>query len=215
MRHLLDAYIRAEESEKLAAFDDMTLVEMIVERGEDAVDELPEGLRNNKEAMAETIENNVRKLIIDEMAVNPRYYEKMSRLLDALIQERRRQALEYKEYLKRIVELTKKVKQPETGSSYPEVINRPALRALYDNLELVATREVKEAQANWGERPGVDTRAERALALDQAIRSIKKDDWRGNKFKEREVRSAIRSVLGDNSELVDRIFEIVKNQREY
>ncbi len=34
MRHLLDTYIRAEESEKLSAFDDMTLVELIVERGE-------------------------------------------------------------------------------------------------------------------------------------------------------------------------------------
>ncbi len=34
--------------------------------------------------MAETIENNVRRLIIDEMAVNPKYYEKMSELLDAL-----------------------------------------------------------------------------------------------------------------------------------
>jgi type I restriction enzyme, R subunit len=28
--------------------------------------------------VAETIENNVRRLIIDEMAVNPKYYERMS-----------------------------------------------------------------------------------------------------------------------------------------
>ena len=45
MRHLLDTYIRAEESEKLSAFDDLTLVQLIVERGEAAVDALPEGLR--------------------------------------------------------------------------------------------------------------------------------------------------------------------------
>jgi type I restriction enzyme R subunit len=37
MRHLLNTYIRAEESEKLSAFDDMTLVELIAERGEAAV----------------------------------------------------------------------------------------------------------------------------------------------------------------------------------
>ena len=37
MRHLLDTYIRAEESEKLSVFDDLTLVQLIVERGEDAV----------------------------------------------------------------------------------------------------------------------------------------------------------------------------------
>ncbi len=69
MRHLLDTYIRAEESEKLSAFDDMTLVELVVERGEEAVEALPKGIRENREATAEAIENNVRKVIIDEMAV--------------------------------------------------------------------------------------------------------------------------------------------------
>ena len=78
MRHLLDTYIRAEESEELSAFNDLTLVQLIAERGDTAVDVLPEGIRKNREAMAETIENNVRRLIIDEMAVNPKYYEKMS-----------------------------------------------------------------------------------------------------------------------------------------
>ena len=66
MRHLIDTYIRAEESEKISAFDDMSLIQLIVERGADAVDALPKGIRKNKEAVAETIENNVRKLIIDE-----------------------------------------------------------------------------------------------------------------------------------------------------
>jgi type I restriction enzyme R subunit len=56
MRHLIDAYIRAEDSEKISGFDDMSLVELIVERGADAVDALPKGLRESKEAVAETIE---------------------------------------------------------------------------------------------------------------------------------------------------------------
>jgi type I restriction enzyme R subunit len=110
MRHLLDTYIRAEESEKLSAFDDMTLVQLIVERGEAAVEALPKGLRENPEPMAETIENKVRRLIIDEMAVNPKYYENMSELLDALIEQRRKAALDYKDYLAGIVELTRKVR---------------------------------------------------------------------------------------------------------
>ena len=119
MRHLLDTYIRAEESEKVSAFDDLTLVQLIVERGEAALDALPEGIREDQEAMAETIENNVRRLIIDEMAVNPKYYEKMSELLDALIEQRRQEALDYKAYLAKIVELTRQVSQPESQSSYP------------------------------------------------------------------------------------------------
>jgi type I restriction enzyme R subunit len=49
--------------------------------------------------VAETIENNVRKLIIDEQPINPKYYEKMSELLNALIQQRRQNALDYQKYL--------------------------------------------------------------------------------------------------------------------
>ena len=144
--------------------------------------------------MAETIENNVRKLIIDEMAVNPKYYEKMSELLDALIQTRKKEAMDYKAYLAKIVEFTKNVSKPETQTSYPASINSPARRALFDNL-------------NQNE--------ELATQVDLAIRNVKKEGWRGNLFKKREVRSAIKSVLGGDDDLVDNIFEIVKNQRDY
>ena len=73
MRHLLDTYVRAGESEKLSELDDLTLVQLIVERGEAAVQSLPDGIRGNRDAVAETIENNVRRVILDEMAVNPKY----------------------------------------------------------------------------------------------------------------------------------------------
>ena len=53
-----------------------------------------------------------------------------------------------------------------------------------------------------------------ALRLDAAIRAAKMDDWRGNRFKERKVRNAIKSVLIDDN-LVDQLFEIVKAQHEY
>lgn len=213
MRHLLDTYIRAEESEKISAFDDLTLVQLIVERGESAVDSLPRGLRDNHEAMAETIENNVRRLIIDEMGVNPKYYEKMSELLDALILQRKQEAMNYKAYLAKIVELTRNVTKPETQSSYPLAINNPARCALYDNLldaDGLAERGTPENVAAEGTR---DIAEAAALAVDEAIRRVKKADWRGNKFKEREVRNA--TTLGDDDALVDKILEIVKNQRDY
>lgn len=213
MRHLLDTYIRAEESEKVSAFDDLSLVQMIVERGDAAVDLLPKGIREDREAMAETIENNVRRLIIDEVAVNPKYYERMSQLLDALISQRKREAMDYRTYLAQIVALTKQVSQPETQSHYPPSINTAALRALFDNLE--GTLVVRERTPRYGSSPGGDTREARALAVDRAIRHVKKADWRGNRFKEREVRNAIKSELGDDEALVDRFFEIVKNQRDY
>jgi len=193
MRHLIDTYIRAEESEKVSAFDDMSLIQLVVERGAAAVDELPEGIRNNPEAVAETIENNLRRVIIDEHPINPKYYERMSELLDTLIQQRRDEALEYKRYLAKVIELTRQVQNPAGGTAYPNQLNTPAKRALYDNLANDETL---------------------ALALDSAIRQTKKDGWRGNKIKEREVMYVIHEHVDDEAE-VKRIFELVKNQREY
>jgi type I restriction enzyme, R subunit len=120
MRHLIDAYIRADPSEVVSEFDDFSLIQLIVERGTDAVKALPKGIQKNKEAVAETIENNVRKLIIDESPINPKYYERMSELLDALIKERRAGALAYADYLTKVVELTKQVKAGAGGTAYPE-----------------------------------------------------------------------------------------------
>jgi len=214
MRHLLDTYIRAEESEKLSAFDDMTLVQLIVERGEGAVESLPTGIRSNQEAMAETIENNVRRLIIDEMAVNPKYYEKMSELLDALIAQRRQAAVDYKAYLTQIVELTRKVSQPQS-QAYPVPINSPARRALYDNLKGVQGLEERVRRHGQVADSAADAAEIAAVAVDDAIRRVKKADWRGNRFKEREVRNAIRAELGGDDALADTMFEIVKAQRDY
>ena len=210
MRHLLDTYIRAEESEQLSAFDDMTLVQLIVERGETAVDVLPEGIRKRPEAVAETIENNVRRLIIDEMAVNPKYYEKMSELLDALVLQRRQEAVNYQEYLAKIVELTKKASNPEDQPSYPQSIKSASLRALFDNMDGLPDPPVSN-----GDEPAVSSREAMALALDHTIRLVKKADWRGNRLKEREVRNAIKVEVGDDESLVNTIFEIVKAQSDY
>ena len=215
MRHLLDTYIRAEESEKLSGFDDLTLIQLIVERGDAAIDELPGGLRKNREAIAETIENNVRRLIIDESAVNPKYYEKMSHLLDALILQRKQEAVDYKKYMARVVELTKMASKPEIQSSYPPNINTTALRSIFDNLTSSPAQAIHDTPAPYGNEAGAGTREAMALALDRAIRRVKKDDWRGNRFKEREVRNAIRSQVGDDGSLVDTIFEIVKAQSDY
>jgi type I restriction enzyme R subunit len=139
--------------------------------------------------MAETIENNVRRVIIDEMAVNPKYFEKMSELLEELIRARKNQALNYRAYLTKIVELAKQVKKPESQVAYPATINTPGLRSLYDNLG-------KEADV--------------ANSVDTAVRNVKKA---GNKIKEKEVRIAIKSVLGADDRLVDAIFDIVKEPK--
>jgi type I restriction enzyme R subunit len=194
MRFLIDTYIRAEESKVISAFDDMSLVQLIVERGEDAFKSLPEGIRRNKEAAAETIENNVRKLIIDEQPINPKYYEKMSELLDALIAQRKQDAISYQEYLKKIVELTRKITNPVSGQTYPKAMNTPAKRALYDNL-------------------GKDEAV--AIAVDDAVRTSKQDDWRSNPIKIKKVKLAIKAVVNGDESLAEQVLELVKKQNEY
>lgn len=73
----------------------------------------------------------------------------------------------------------------------------------------------KHVLKNKAADTAADTAETVALALDDAIRSKKKADWRGNRFKEREVRNAIRSVGADHEDLVDEFFEIVKAQHDY
>lgn len=51
MRHLLDSYIRTEESKTISAFDDKGLIELLVERGRPALNELPAGIREDEAAM--------------------------------------------------------------------------------------------------------------------------------------------------------------------
>jgi len=85
MRHLIDSYIGAEESKTISGFGDFSLVELIVKEGEAALDKLPNSIKRDKSSMAETIENNIRRVIVEESPTNPVYYEKMSVLLDELI----------------------------------------------------------------------------------------------------------------------------------
>jgi type I restriction enzyme R subunit len=192
MRQLIDMYISAEPSEKVSALDDLSLIELVVQRGEDAIKELPEGIRNNPEAVAETIENNLRKRIIEERPTNPKYFEKMSEILEELILKRKQRALEYKKYLKELVELTKKVKQVD-GQDYPEQLSTTGQKALYDNL-------------------GQDDQL--ALTIDECVKYTAKDGWRENKIKEREVKRAIKQDLPEYFS-VQEVLDVIKNQNEY
>jgi len=198
MRHLLDSYIGAEESRTLANFNDLGLVELLAEQGKAALGKLPKGIRDNKEAMSETIENNLRKVIIEESPTNPMYYAKMSALLDELIKLRKEATSDYEKYLQEVIELAGKVKKPNASQQYPDSLDSHAKRALFDNLGS------NEALAN---------------DLDKQIRLSKPDDWRDKAIKQKMVRQAIEKVLnthGINEEkAVYKVLELVKNQKDY
>ena len=194
MRHLIDTYLRAEESTRVAEFDDFSLVQLIVERGAEAVEALPPSIRKDNSAAAETIENNVRKLITDESPINPKYYERMSELLDALMAHRRENAVSYQEYLRQIVDLTRQAKAGPNAGAYPKSLDSTSKRALFDNL-------------------GRDEAL--ALKVDAAVRTSLQDDWRNHPMKTRKVRQAIAAHLGTDTALIDRTIDLVKSQNDY
>ena len=132
MRHLLDTYIHAKPSEVVSDFKDTGLIQLIVQMGAGAIDKLPEGIKKDPEAVAETITNNMRKVIIDERPMNPKYYDKMSELLDALLEERRKGALDYKAYLAKLLEQAAKLGKGESDTAYPAWADNGAKRALVD-----------------------------------------------------------------------------------
>jgi type I restriction enzyme R subunit len=194
MRHLIDTYIKAEESKKISMFDDISFVELLVDRGAGAVEELPEGIRQKEETVAELIENNVRRLIIDEQPINPKYYDKMSELLDALIEQRRNKKIDYQKYLEEIAKLAKQVIDP--SAIYPTAISTPGKRALYDLF---------------------DKNEPLAVEIDHAVHLVIQDGWRENVHKQRKVRNAVAQALGGSAtdEMVKQILELLSRHIEY
>lgn len=195
MRALLDTYIQADPVEQVATFD-KGLVQLIVERGADAVDSLPDGIKKNPEAVAETIINNVRKTIVDERAMNPKYYDRMSLLLDAIIEQRRQDATEYAAYLAQLLEHAEMVGKGESdaGVTYPDWANTPARRALPD--------------FDWPGGAAIDLER-----VHEQIQSAKEHGWADNPMKERALARELRKVLPSDFDaaslkaLIDRLKE--------
>lgn len=187
MRRLIDTYIKADDSRKIGKFDDFTLLNFVQAQGEQLGGK-------SREAAAEAIENNIHKKIVEKIPINPKYYEKMSAILDELIKARREGAIAYEKMLSKYEELVKNAESPESNPCYPESIRHSgALRALFDNC---------------GEDEAL------ALALDSAVRESKQADFRHNEFKERRIKQALYNVL-ENKDEVERVYNIIVEQGEY
>lgn len=192
MRQLMDMYLDAKSSRKISDFENKSLVDLILHVSEP---EEEYGGKKPKEAVAETIENNVRKVIIEDRQTNPKYFERMSQLLDELIRQRKDEAITYEMYLEKIKELAEKISRPSETSSYPDTLKTNAKRALYDNL---------------------DQNESMAIAVDAVIQATKLDGWRDGGIKERKLKLAVLAVLPEkDKERIDEIMDIIKAQREY
>lgn len=191
MRYLIDNYIVADDAEKVAMFDDFTLLDFILAQ-EDKLNK--DGDNKEQESAAEAIENNIRKKVVQKIVINPAYYSKMSEVLEQLILDRKRGVIAYKQLLARYLELAKNISKPEENERYPESIRKSgAMRAFYDNC-------------------GEDE--ELTIRLHKAVMTSKMDGFRNNPTKENRIKRALYQILKDD-DMVERLYKIVVEQEDY
>jgi len=194
MRRLLDTYISADPSEVISDLGDGGLIKLIVQLGAGAIDKLPKGIKSDPEAVAETITNNIRKVIIDERPLNPKYYDRMSELLDAILEERKKGALDYQDYLAKLLEHAEKLGKEESETEYPAWADNGGRRALVDFF---------------------DPEDKIATAVDEAVLRSKPDSWVGSALKERKVKRAIKAAVPAGFDRLDELFDLVRARDEY
>ncbi len=171
MRFLIDTYIKAEESMIISPFEDISLLDLLETDMDKAIDSLPKGIKGNKEAVAETIENNVRSKIVEEHLLDPKYFDQMSVLLQELIERRKQEIISYQDYL---VEMANLIRQVNHGKKddLPKSLNSKGKIALYHALEDESL----------------------ALACEDAVQYSKQEGFRENIQKQKVIKGAISLV---------------------
>jgi type I restriction enzyme R subunit len=216
MRHLIDTYIEAKEPRKTSHFDEVGLLEVIVKSGmADAIAGMPDGIKNNPSAVAETIANNVRSKIVQEQLNNPAFYEKMSELLKEIIADLRAKRISYEQFLKQIADLAKQVHTGADTKTSPK-LDTPGKRALYDNLLTKAPdkdRNVVQEAASYGDAEEIAIN--QALRIDEAVKRVRPADWRGVKARENIIKASLMDLLNEDKDKVERVFTILVAQKEY
>ncbi len=218
MRYLIDTYIEAGEATVISDFGEVGLLDLIVKLGiQGAINQLPDGLKANKGAVAETIANNVRHNILKEHLNDPAFYNRMSALLTEVLADLKAQRISYEEFLKRIGDLAKQVKAgvaPGTSNQ----LNTPGKRAIFNNLLATSQHAGQAAVDDAAPAYRNDKEAEieaLTLKIDETIRRVRPNNWRGNQVKENLIKAAMLPLLGGDPAEVERLFPIIKAQAEY
>lgn len=192
MRQVLDLYVKAEDSEVIAKLDDTSFLDIVAAQNEEQLNDLPDELKDEYgRASAETVEANLREVIRKDSPFNPAYYGKLSIILQELIDKRKKEMLDYEEYMKELIELVKKARG-KSANSYPESIKTPGMRALYDNL---------------GQNEYLAIRAHEVIRENAIV------GFRDNRLKQRKLIKALAKLLGD--EMAQKIYDIIKLHDEY
>ena len=211
MRHLINTYIQADAATELGALGEMSLTELIIKTGiHDAIaKKLNEKGKLSKNAIAEGIINNVRKTIIRNQLTDPRFYAKMSMLLDDLIKQSRADTASYEAFLRKAEDLVKRLASSQPENDIPaELHGKREATVIYNNLE-----SLPRGKFQYPDRD--EDKALLAVRLDSVVRENSPADWKGDQAREAQVLNALFPVLDSDREATKALFEIIKNQPGY
>ena len=193
MRKLLDRYVQAPESEVLAKLEDVTFLDLIDtnQLPEEVAEGMTEDVPTGENSVAETISANVRRYVVRKRDQNPEYYDKLSEKLNRLLEEYRQKTIEYKEMLTQLLAMIQDMRR---SVGYPEQINTPLKKALYDNLEKVEAL---------------------ALLIYETVEARHQPNWRELKARQKALRTAIRNATGIDGESLDAVMRIISSNNEF
>jgi len=218
MRHLINTYVQADPATGLGELGELSLTELIIETGvHDAIArKLNEKGQLSRNAIAEGIINNVRKTIIRDQLTDPRFYDRMSKLLDDLIRQSRADTAAYEEFLRKAEALVRRLaeKQPEAG--VPAALHgRREATVIYNNLPRILAFMSRGSRIADSPVHFETMASELALQIDLVMRERAPAGWKGDQAREAEVLNALFPLLDRNRDATRALFELVKNQPGY
>ena len=194
MRSLLDNFVTAKHALKLADLEDLSFLDLIKIDKDDggSVDPDVESEVGGERGVAETLVANVRRYIFRKKETNPAEYRKFSERINRLLEDYRKEKIEYRKLLAEIAKMGKELKG-DTAVEDPR-IDTEAKRSLCDNL-------------------GGD--ADLALKVFEAVGASAKPGFRRNAIRRRKVEMAIEDALQGTDFNPLAVYQIVEHQSEF
>lgn len=194
MRSLLDNFVTAKHALKLADLEDLSFLDLIkIDKDNGgAVDPDIEAEVGGERGVAETLVANVRRYIFRKKETNPAEYRKFSERINRLLEDYRKEKIEYRKLLAEIAKMGKELKGD--AAVVDPRLDTEAKRSLCDNL-------------------GGD--ADLAIKVFEAVGASAKPGFRRNAIRRRKVEMAIEDALQGTDFNPLAVYQIVEHQSEF
>ena len=194
MRSLLDNFVTAKHALKLADLEDLSFLDIIkIDKDNGgSVDPDVEAEVGGERGVAETLVANVRRYIFRKKETNPAEYRKFSERINRLLEDYRKEKIEYRKLLAEIAKMGRELKGDAVVVD-PR-LDTEAKRSLCDNL---------------------GGNADLALKVFEAVGASAKPGFRRNAIRRRKVELAIEDALQGTDFNPRAVYQIVEHQSEF